>query len=292
MSSATQAQRQFKRFVAYPLQALLVYAFFGFFKILPIDTASAVGGWIGRTIAPRLGVSKKVRRNLAAAMPELDRMQQDTIIRDMWDNLGRIMAEYAHLGELDESRVELVGAEEVLRLHHEGKPVLFASGHFGNWEVLPVTLERNNFNAQLVYRHANNPYVEKLMQRARSPGGTRFARKGVAGARSVHGALRNNEVVAMLVDQKHNRGLPIPFFGRPAMTAQAIAELALKYKTPPIMARCERLHGAHFRVTVAPAMAIEGLSVEEILTRINKQLEEWVRSNPAQWLWLHRRWND
>lgn len=292
MSTATQAQRQFKRYIGYPLEAMLVYALYGFFKLMPVDTASAVGGWIGRKIGNRLGANKKVRRNLANAMPELSTGQQDRIITGMWDNLGRIMGEYAHLGELDGSRVEVIGVEHVDAARASGKPLIMAAGHLGSWEIIPVTANRYGLNAQLIYRHANNPYVEKLMQHARAPGGDRFARKGVAGARSVHGALRKNEVIGMLVDQKHNRGLPIPFFGRPAMTAPAVAELALKYNAPILLSRVERLNGARFRVTVLPPLDVSSGDVTDILTRINAQFEEWIRARPEQWLWLHKRWND
>ncbi len=293
MSTASKAQRQFKRFIGYPLEAVLVYALYGFFKLLPIDTASAVGGWIGRNVGGRLGgANKKVRRNIANAMPELSAEQQNHIMTGMWDNLGRIMAEYAHLAELDGSRVEVIGYEHVEAARASGKPLIMAAGHLGNWEIIPVTAHRYKLNAQLIYRHANNPYVEKLMQRVRAPGGDRFARKGVAGARSVHGALRHNEVVGMLVDQKHNRGLSIPFFNRPAMTAQAVAELALKYNAPILLSRVERLDGARFRVTVLPPLDVSSHDVTDILTRINKQFEDWIRLRPEQWLWLHKRWSD
>lgn len=292
MSTATPAQRQFKRFIGYPLEAALVYALYGFFKLLPVDTASAVGGFIGRSIGPRLGANKKARRNLALALPDLSPEQQQEAITGMWDNLGRVMAEYAHLGAFDASRVEVVGSEHVLGMQQQQRPFIMAAGHFANWEVLPVTILRHGIDAQLIYRHANNPYVEKLMQHARSPGGTRFARKGVAGARSVHGALRNHEPIAMLVDQKHNRGLPIPFFGRPAMTATAVAELALKYDAPILMGWCERLDGARFRITMLPPLDVSSGNVEEVLTRMNAQLESWIRQRPAQWLWLHKRWSD
>lgn len=292
MSSASLNQRRFKRFIGYPVEAALVYALYGFFRLLPLDMASNLGGWIGRSLGPRLGASKKVRRNLALAMPELSAAQRDAITTGMWDNLGRVMAEYPHLGELDTSRVEVIGKEHLDAVLAQKRPLLMVSGHLANWEVIPLTATNHGLDPQLIYRHANNPYVEKLLSRARSVGSTRLARKGVEGARSVHGALRNSEVVGMLVDQKHNRGLAIPFFGQPAMTAPAVAELALKYSAPIIMGRLERLGGARFRVTIDPPLDVSSGNVTEILTRINARLEEWIRLRPEQWLWLHKRWSD
>ncbi len=295
MSTATAAQRRFKRLFAYPAQAVLVYALFYFFKLLPLDTASRFGGWVGRTLGARLGTNKKVKRNLTNAMPELTAAQRDAIISGMWDNLGRIMAEYPHLDEMEGARTEVIGREHLEAA--TGKPHIIVSGHFANWEVLPVTAAKQGLLLQLVYRHANNPYVEKLLRKARAPSGGKLARKGFEGARSVHGALKNNQAVAMLIDQKHNKGLPIPFFGRPAMTATAVAELALRYNAPIILCFIERLNGANFRMIINPPLPMPaGMSetdaVRDILTRLNAQLEEWIRAHPAQWLWLHRRWAD
>jgi Kdo2-lipid IVA lauroyltransferase/acyltransferase len=295
MSTATAAQRRFKRLFAYPAQAVLVYALFYFFKLLPLDTASALGGRILRFVGPKLGATKKVRRNIDNALRGLSVAEQDVIISGMWDNLGRIMAEYPHLDEMEGARTQVVGREHLEAA--VGKPLIVVSGHLANWEVLPVTAAKQGLILQLVYRHANNPYVEKLLRKARTPSGGKLARKGVEGARSVHGALKNNQAVAMLIDQKHNKGLPIPFFGRPAMTAPAVAELALRYNAPIILTLIERTNGANFKMTVQPPLAMpvgmrEEDAVRDILTRLNAQLEDFIRANPAQWLWLHRRWAD
>lgn len=295
MSTATQAQRRFKRLFAYPAQAVAVYILFYFFKLLPLDIASAVGGWLGRAIGLRLGASKKVRRNIAAAMPELDSAAQDNIISGMWGNLGRVIAEYPHLDKMEGARTQVVGREYLEAA--VGKPLILVSGHFANWEVLPVTAAKQGLALQLVYRHANNPYVDRLLRRARTPHGGKLARKGVEGARSVHGALKNNQAVGMLIDQKHNKGLPIPFFGRPAMTATAVAELALQYNAPIVLCVIERTNGANFKMTVQPplpmpATLVGDAAVIDILTRLNAQIEAHIRQHPAQWLWLHRRWAD
>jgi len=154
---------------------------------------------------------------------------------------------------------------------------------------------RRGMVLQLIYRHANNPYVDRLLAHARTPGGDKYTRKGAVGARSIHGALRAGLPVGMLIDQKHNRGLPIPFFGRAAMTGTAIAELALKYDAPIFVAQLERLEGARFRVTIDPALVMPPAgpnAVADILTRLNARLEQFIRARPGQWLWLHRRWSD
>ena len=294
----TPPPTRFKRFVRHPLEAFAVYLLYGFFRLLPVETASALGGWIGRTVGPRLGASKKVRHNITRAMPEVPPHDVEEIICGMWDNLGRVMAEYPHLDAIAPARVEIIGREILEQLVRDRKPALIVSGHFANWEIIPVTAIKMGLDVQLVYRHANNPYVNKLLAHARRAIGNNLVRKGTEGARSIHRAIKQGRMVGLLVDQKDNRGQPIPFFGRPAMTSTASALLALHHNVPVVMVNLERVcnASARFRMTIHPPLSMPDASlpreeaVTDLLTRINLQLEAWVRDNPAQWLWLHRRW--
>ncbi len=298
MKKRRAGQRALKRWVSYPLEALAVYALYGFFWLLPASLASALGGWIGRTIGIRLGATRKARRNLARAMPDLSAAEQTDVLVGMWDNLGRVMGEYPHLSAFDATRVTVEGDEVLRSLAQSGQSALIISGHLANWEILPVTAAKRGLSLQLVYRHANNPYVDRLLSRARTPAGGRLARKGLEGARSVHAALKQGRMVGMLVDQKHNQGKAVPFFGRPAMTAPAVAVLALHHHVPIVMVHIQRRPGACFHLTIHPPLPMPSptcphdAAVLDILTRINATLESWIRQNPAQWLWLHRRWPD
>ena len=274
------------------LEAVLVYGIYYLFRIIPLDTASAIGGFIGRHILFHTGMNKKVLRNLEKALPELSAQTRQTIARDMWDNLGRVMAEYPHIQEFDDSRVEVVGGEHLQQRIGAGGCIL-ASGHMANWEVLPVTISRLGLPPQLIYRHANNPYVDKLLHQIRTPMGITMARKGVEGARSAIKTLRKGKALGMLIDQKFNPGIAVPFFGRPAMSAPAVVDLAKAYHAPIVMIRIERTHGAHFRMTALPPVWIgEDEPTYDHLAKVHAQLESWIRERPAQWLWLHRRWAD
>ncbi len=284
----------------YLVEAALVYTLFGFFWIFPVDIASHIGGFIGRTVGPRLGANKKALRNITRALPELSAAEHRNIAVGMWENLGRIMGEYPHLNSIEGKRVIIRGLEPVQALAAAGKPYMVVGAHLGNWEVLPLTAAKNHLSLQLIYRHANNPYVDALLKRARAPIAMKMARKGVEGARSVYSALKKGGGVGMLIDQKHNRGLPIPLFGRDAMTGTAVADLALRYNVPIYAAQVKRTKGANFEMTVekvlempsALEMPNEADQVRDILTRLNQRIEAWTREAPAQWLWLHRRWPD
>jgi KDO2-lipid IV(A) lauroyltransferase len=284
----------------YFLEYLLVYGVFALFGLLSLDRSSALGGWIGRTIGPRLAITKRARDNLAHALPELSDSARGRVIDDMWDNLGRIFGEYPHLGDIrlydgENSHVEVIGAEHIDRLRDDGKGALFFSAHLGNWEIVPRGAARHGLDLIQIYRTANNPWVERLIQRARAPIGGRQHAKGTRGTRHMLRALKRGEQVAMLVDQKYNEGIAVPFFGRDAMTTPAVAELALRFQVPVIPARVERLKGARFRLTVYPALELSETGdreadVRRVTITINTILEQWIRDRPGQWLWLHRRW--
>lgn len=271
------------------------------FRAMSLDRASAFGGWLGRTLGPRFGVHKHAARNIARAMPELTDQQRQAALIGMWDNLGRVIAEYAHLGDLGReietgsARIELAGTDHIDAIRVAGRPVIFFSAHYGNWELLGLTATRKGLPLVQVYRAANNPLTEDLLQQLRQAVGGRLVPKGMQAARELIRALKQNESLAMLVDQKLTTGIAVPFFGRDAMTAPAIAELALRTGCVVVPAYAERLDGARFRVVVeAPIQLTDTGNREQdvfaAMTMINARLESWIRARPDQWFWVHRRW--
>jgi KDO2-lipid IV(A) lauroyltransferase len=283
------------------LEGAAAWLLFAFFGLLPLDWASALGGWIGRTIGPHLGASRRAVLNLRRAMPELGEAEIATIVRRMWDNVGRVIAEYPHLHRFrvyeEGGRVEHVGTELVDPVLAAGKRIIFVSAHFGNWEVATLAATQRGLDVTKIYRAANNPIVDAQIGRFRSVVGSELVPKGAVAARRAIEALREGRHLAVLVDQKMNDGIPVPFFGRDAMTAPAIAQLALRFACAIMPARVERLGSANFRLTVFPAieMAKTGnrhVDVLAVMTRVNAIIESWIRERPEQWLWLHRRWPD
>ena len=293
------AERAPLRQASYFLQAVALLLFLGFCRLLPIDWASALGGWIGRTIGPHMGQSKKAMRNLRRALPENSTVQNQHIIIGMWDNLGRVIAEYPHLpricAQLKGGRVEIEGLDIIRALAGDGKPGILFGGHLANWEVQPFIARHTGLELGLIYRAPNNEWVDKLLRRLRDA--PMLFRKGAEGAKALFSLLRHGGHAAMLVDQKMNDGIPIPFFGRDAMTAPAIAQFAVRLGCVLVPVRTERLNGARFRITVYPPLDLpatgdRAADERAIMVRINAMIEDWVRARPDQWLWLHRRWPD
>ncbi|MBI1206926.1 MAG: lauroyl acyltransferase [Azospirillum sp.] len=301
MANRSATARWWRRRLFYPLQTVLAHLVFAVFGMLPPAVASALGGWLGRSIGPRLGASKKALSNLQRALPALPPERHRAILGGMWDNLGRVIAEYPHLRTLAETGpgkpLEIVGLEHLHALRDDGRAGFLFSGHLANWEILGVAARRLGVELTLVYRAPNNPSFDRLLRRARGVPPEQLVPKGAAGASALLRALRRGGHVAMLVDQKMNDGVAVPFFGREVMTAPALAQLALRYRLPVVPVRVERLGGIRCRVTLSPPLTLPDSGDRHAdtlaaMTEVNALLESWIRERPEQWLWLHRRWPD
>jgi len=285
------------------LEACGAALFFAAMGALPFDYASALGGALGRLIGPRLAVSRRARRNLEPALPELNAVDRERVIRGMWDNLGRVAAEYPHLSQLAVfavgERIETIGFDRLDRAVATGRPVILFSGHFGNWEIAAVAAGhymRGRGEFVQIYRAANNLLVDRMVGRFRGTD-SEFIPKGAAASRRALATLRRGGHLALLVDQKLNDGIAVPFFGRPAMTAPALALLALRFDCTVLPGRVERLNGAHFRVTIEPPLPLPRsgdrlTDIADLMTAVNQTLEGWIRERPEQWFWVHSRWPD
>ena len=222
--------------------------------------ASALGGFLARSIGPRLAQSRRALKTLRRALPEIDEAQGKRIIRGMWDNLGRVIAEYPHLAKYRAyergGRIEMVGAEHIRAQGAPGRRAIFFSGHFGNWEVATLAVTQAGLDVVEIYRAANNPIVDQLIAHSRSVGGSELAAKGSAGGRRMLAAMKSGRHIAMLVDQKMNDGIAVPFFGRDAMTAHSLAVFALRFDCAVVPVRVDRLPRARFRITAEPPLPV------------------------------------
>ena len=299
-SAATPRAKVVRTPFVHRLQGWGAASWFGAFGLLPLDWASAVGGAVARRIGPSLAISKRARRNLGRAFPGLPQIEIERIVAGMWDNLGRVAAEYPHLREIRVfeagGRVETHGFEHMDRAVAAGRRMIIFSGHIANWEIGLLAAVQYGISVAQIYRAANNPLVDRMITRFRGDAGELIP-KGTVAARRAIAVLRRGDHLTMLADQKMNDGIPVPFFGRPAMTTSALASLALRFDCDVLPARVERLGGARFRLTVFPPLPLprsgdHHADIAALMSQVNSILEEWVRDRPEQWFWVHRRWPD
>jgi Kdo2-lipid IVA lauroyltransferase/acyltransferase len=283
------------------LEGVGAFALYGFFRVLPVACGSGLAGFLARNIGPHLGIHRRAQENLRRAMPELDDAAVDRTLRGMWDNLGRVVAEYAHLDKFHVyepgGRIEIVDAHHIRDRGGDALGTIFISAHFGNWEVLTLSATQAGLKVAEIYRPADNPVVDRLIGYARRAMGSELVPKGTSAARRAVAAIKEGRHIAMLVDQKMTEGLAVPFFGREAMTAPALARLALRYGSPVVAVRVERLPRARFRIIAEPPIPYERTGDNErdtlsLLTQVNAVLERWIRAKPDHWIWVHRRWPD
>ena len=285
--------------IRYFIEGVLVSAALWLFLRLGFVRASAVGGRLMRWVGPYLPRSKVARRNLHRAMPELNEQQIKTIIADMWENTGRVIAEFPYIGRMDKTELdgilEIEGLEHIDTLRRLDRGSIFVSGHLANWEFSSKALAVHELPLLLVYRKGNNPWLDNIIQRTRNHYQTDAIPKGKDGARLLLRSIKQRRHVGVLLDQKMNDGIPVKFFGRDAMTSPAIARLALKFDCPIVPAHVVRVAGHRQKFIISPPLEITRTGDQEqdvlaIMTRINATLEEWIRENPAQWIWIHNRW--
>jgi KDO2-lipid IV(A) lauroyltransferase len=277
-------------------------------RLIDVDAMSNFAGALMRRVGPWLPEHRTGRTNLAAAFPEKSADEIESILRGVWDNLGRVGAEFAHVDRLwdyDISRRRppdrIMDSDEsearVLRVREAGKPALIFAAHLANWELAAVSAKAYGLDTTVLYRRPNLPALSALVTSLRARCMGTLVPTSLDAPMKLAEALQRGSIVAMLVDQYYVRGVPVKFFGRPTMANPLIARLARQLDCPVHGIRVVRHARRRFRVEFTDSIALprdaDGrIDVAGSMQAITDVVEGWVREHPEQWLWLHRRWRD
>jgi len=281
----------------------------GLLKLLRLtnpDTMGNVAGWFMRTIGPLLPENRIGRANLTAAFPDKSSSEIDTILRGVWDNLGRIAAEFAHLDRLSDfdpwhperpCRIEArrVDLDRFFKLLEQRRPAIVFSAHFANWELPAVCAAACKLDTAILYRRPNNPAIDRWLHSTRAAAMGMLIPTSLDAPMKLADALGRGVHVGMLVDQYYSRGVDVTFFGRRTKANPLLARLARHFDCPIHGLRVVRLPGHRFRAElterVEPVRDAEGkIDIAGTTQAVTSVIEGWVREYPEQWLWLHRRW--
>jgi KDO2-lipid IV(A) lauroyltransferase len=270
----------------------------------PIKTADFFGT-LTRRLGPLLPEQRIGRANLTAAFPEKSAEEIETILAGVWENLGRVGAEFAHLDKVwdydpdhpERSRIETSprSLELFEQLRLDGKPALIFASHLGNWELPAVAAVAHGLDTAVLFRRPNIASADRVVQELRAVKmGTLVAAGGTAPFKLAQ-ALQDGKHVAMLIDQHYSNGVDVTFFGRKAKANPMLARLLRQIECPIHGARIVRLPGNRFRAElseeVAPVRDANGrIDIQGTMQAVTSVVEGWVREHPEQWLWLHRRW--
>jgi len=292
------ARHSWVRYGLWSLDAAVMGLFWLVMKLLGPDRAVAVGGRVMAWLGPRSGKHQHVLANLRIMFPDYSATEIEALARKSWGNLGAILADYPHLRTIadDPDRLQVVGDGPVLERIARGEAMIFVTPHLGNWELNAACGARKGVTMAVVYSPQQNLLLDRLLQRMRRPLGTHFL-SGKGGARRIKEEMNKGVSIGMLPDQRVNRGVVLPFFGKDSCTTTAPARLALSSGRALFPTQVERLEGARFRLTVHDrvlpddADAPEAEQVLQMSRKLNGLFEQWIREHPEQWLCTKRRWS-
>ena len=282
--------------IKYFVEFLIIIFLFVIFKILGFKLASSIGGLIGRSIGPLFRSEKKILSNISKALPEIGEKKTELIVKKMWENYGRILSEYMFIKNFRNSKYKkfltIEGQEILNEIKDSKEPVVFISGHFNNFELMAMQVEKSGINLTAIYRPLNNIFLNKIMEKIRTKYICRNQiKKGRSGTRELLKSFKNNYSIAIMIDQRVSESIKIDFFGQKASTTTIPAQLVKKFGSKIVPIYIERINGVYFKMTINKPISFDKEStIEEITLNLNKWLEKMILINPGQWIWSHDRW--
>ncbi|TIL58019.1 MAG: lipid A biosynthesis lauroyl acyltransferase [Mesorhizobium sp.] len=287
----------------YWLLARLAMTMIWLLRLLPVDSALNFADRAARRIGPWVGRHNVAIANLRKAYPEKSDKEIQAIASDMWGNMARLAAEYIFLDALFDydpaatkpGRIEVKGVEHFVQIAGEQKPHIIFTGHLGNFELLPVAAATFGMNITALFRPPNNPYLaDYILSTRRSTMGSLLP-SATGASFALAAILEKGGNIGVLVDQKFSSGLETTFFGRPCESNRVLGTLARHYDCDVYPARCVRLPGNRFRLEIEdkltlPRTAGGSVDVHGTTQLLNDVVERWVREDPGQWMWFHKRW--
>ena len=287
--------------IKYFFEFITVITLFFIFKIIGLKNASNLGGMMGKFFGPLFRSKSITKKNIKIGLGEISKENEKEIINGMWSNIGRTFAEYVFLkdfkfNKINFNHVEINGTKYLDEIKKNNQSVIFYSGHFANFELMAMELDKFGIKCAAIYRPLNNfflnPVMEYLRMKYICPN---QIPKGRMGMREIIDKIKNGYSIALMVDQRVSEGPREAFFNKPAHTTTIPAQLALKYDSKLVPISLERKEGIKFIMTIHEPYKVKKTGYEDqdtknITLKINQILEKMIIKNPKQWIWSHNRW--
>ncbi len=282
--------------VKYFIQFLIISTLFLFFKILGLRYASYISGKIVSLIGPFFRSKNLIESNILKALPNLRSNEIKNISKKMWNNYGRILAEYVFIKNFRtvklKNNMQIVGQVILNKIKKDNEPVIFISGHFNNFELMAMQIEKAGINLAVIYRPLNNKFLNFLMERIRKKYICKNQiKKGISGTKQLLSFFKKKTSIALMIDQRVSQGIKSNFFKYEALTTTIPAQFVKKFKCKVIPIYIERINNVNFKMTVHdPIQYSNDQTIESITFDLNCRLEKMILKNPEQWIWSHNRW--
>ena len=282
--------------IKYFIQFLIISSLFIIYKILGLKIASDFSSTLLKNFGPFFRSKKLIQQNILKALPEINSKDLNKVIKNMWGNYGRILSEYVFLKDFRRSKfdnkLEIVGLDILSKIKKEGKPVIFISGHFNNFELMAMQIEKSGINLAVLYRPLNNKFLNHIMEKIRKKYICKNQiKKGLAGTRQLLSYFKKNYSIALMIDQRVSQGIKSNFFKHEAYTTTIPAQFAKKFNCKIVPIYIERINKINFKLTVnKPLEYSNDKSIKDITLSLNRIIEKMILKNRDQWIWSHNRW--
>ena len=282
--------------IKYFFQFFLAILSFFLFKLLGAYFSSKISGKIFEKIGPYFRSKNLIESNIKKAIPNISSKELKKIVCMMWNNYGRIFAEYIFIkdfryGKLT-SKIEIIGQEILEDIKKSNKQVVFVSGHISNFELMAMCLDNTGIKLCAIYRPLNNIFLNKVMERIRRKYICKNQiKKGIGGLKKLINLMKKNYSTALMIDQRVSEGTMSNFFGHKALTTTIPAQLVKKFKIPIVPVYIERISDTEYKIIInQPINFDDNFTIQNITDELNKILEKMILKKPDQWIWSHNRW--
>ena len=266
------------------------------FKIIGYKNATNFGEIIIKKLGPFFRSNYKIQKNLESSNIGNSEKDRKIIIDNMWGNYGRIFAEYMYIKKYRQNslsnNINVVGQNILDEIKNSNEPVIFISGHFNNFELMAMHLEKSGIDLAAIYRPLNNKFLNPLMEKIRKNYiCKKQIKKGMSGTKEILKYFKKGTSIALMIDQRVSEGISCNFFNRKALTTTIPAQFVKKFNCKVVPIYIERKNKNQFRLEILnPIKFFKNENIEIITSNLNKVLEKMIKRNPDQWIWTHDRW--
>ena len=282
--------------IKYFFQFLIVVFMFFIFRLLGVKISSFIGGKIFQFIGPFFRSKKIIHLNIKRAFPDLEQKEINKITSNMWNNYGRVFAEYMFIKKFRNNQLSnniIIEGKEILNdLKEKNIKAIFISGHFSNFELMAMQIEKIGIKIATIYRPLNNIFLNFIMENIRTKHiCKKQIKKGIGGLKDLLKLNKEGYSPALMIDQRVSQGSKLDFFNEKAFTTTIPAQLVKKFNIPVVPIFIERFDGIKFKMKVQkPIYFPDDSSIDDITVKLNKILEKMILDSPNYWIWSHNRW--
>ncbi|MBA1339893.1 MAG: KDO2-lipid IV(A) lauroyltransferase [Pelagibacterales bacterium] len=284
------------KILKYFFEYLIIKFFFSLFIILGYRKSSNLGAIIISTIGPLFKSKKIIQDNIKKINNKIDNERINNIIKKMWSNYGRILSDYMFIKDFRNAKlqeyIEIEGSDILEKIKLEKKPVVFVSGHFNNFELMAMQIEKSGVKLATIYRPLNNFFLNKTMEDIRKKYICKHQiKKGLPGVRDMLEFFKKGYSIALMIDQRVSEGIKSNLFGQAALTTTIPAQLVKKFKCKVVPIYIQRINNFNYKIKInKPINFNQDESIENITQYLNNTLESMILKNPEQWILTHNRW--